>query len=368
MSGRPKILQCCKDTPLHPELKSKDFKSYSWDGKNPQIIQDWKGSSLVFVKFRDFANNSTKLTQFIKQFHKLCSEFNSQTCPEILFVADSLTPSELMALAAQSHFDVFDMQPAATVSERLTLLLQQVKFRKSKQRELKTLSAELNSIKNENKDLKRLTLTDDLTGLHNTRYMKEIFEGIFELVHRYDRPLSVVMLDLDHFKDVNDRNDHLVGSTVLKEMGRVLKRHTRKSDIRIRYGGDEFVIVMPETGANVATKVAERIREKLERLSMTVHSDYVVKITASLGVATFSRRRHSAYWELLREADIAMYEAKRCGRNKVCTFGGEIKGYETSKSSFATVLKQIMDEESKSRKKELPEELTKYLNLIKKAA
>jgi diguanylate cyclase (GGDEF)-like protein len=209
--------------------------------------------------------------------------------------------------------------------------------------------------------------------------MKEIFAELFNLVHRYERPLSVFMLDLDHFKDVNDSNDHLVGSTVLKEIGRILKEHTRKSDIQIRYGGDEFVVLMPETPVDSALRVAERVRKTISELSMTVNPDYVVKVTASLGVSTFDKSRHSEYWELLREADMAMYSAKKMGRNRVTVYGGEVQGYDTTKSSFASVLKNLVDVEDKRsdrkssglgsadrRSKNVPSELSTYLQRIKK--
>lgn len=346
---------------MHPTLKEQGAKNYFWDGHSDDIIRDWKGYDLVFLKVRDYA----KIQEFLERCREHMTGIADGKCPEIIALGDGFNKKDIAFFQEQNLFDYFDLSPASSVEERFTFLLQRCERHLRREREYRRTHTLANSLKNDNKDLKRLTLTDDLTGLHNTRYMKEIFVDLFELVQRYERPLSVFMLDLDHFKDVNDSNDHLVGSTVLKEMGRVLKEHTRKSDIHIRYGGDEFVVIMPETPIDAAHRVSERVRKTISELTMTVTQEYVVKVTASLGVATFDKTRHTEYWELLREADMAMYSAKKMGRNRVCIYGGEVAGYDTSKSSFGSVLKQIVDVDA-PKKKGLPQELSRYLNQIKK--
>jgi diguanylate cyclase (GGDEF)-like protein len=361
MKSTLKILHCGKGSPVHPLFRERGVKNNFWSGDCDEILNDWKGYDLVFVKVKDYPKVQSL-------FEKCLEKIESQTegkYPVMVAVGDEFTKKDIATFRNSGFFDYFDLSPANNLSERFTFLLDRCEKFCRREKELRRLHAQSETLKSDNKDLKRLTLTDDLTGLHNTRYMKEIFADLFSLVHRYDRPLTVCMLDLDHFKDVNDANDHLIGSTVLKEIGRILKEHTRKSDVRIRYGGDEFVVIMTETPIDSAMRVSERIRKTIEELTMTVRPDYVVKVTASLGVATFDKTRHTEYWELLREADMAMYSAKKMGRNKVCIFGGEVQGYDTSKSSFATVLRQIIDVDT-TKKKGLPSELNRYLNMIKK--
>lgn len=356
---------------MHPLFREKGIKNLFWDGNCEEIAKEWKGYDVVFVKVRDYAKSANFFSECLEHLSKL----PEAKCPEIIALADGFKKSEISSLKHHGFFDFFDLSPTQTLEERLNFMLYKCERHNRRMKEYRRVQAQTNTLKTDNKDLKRLTLMDDLTGLHNTRFMKEIFAELFNLVHRYERPMSVFMLDLDHFKDVNDSNDHLVGSTVLKEIGRVLKEHTRKSDIQIRYGGDEFVVIMPETPVDSALRVAERVRKTISELSMTVNPDYVVKVTASLGVSTFDKTRHSEYWELLREADMAMYSAKKMGRNRVTLYGGEVNGYDTTKSSFATVLKNLVDVEDKKiekrstperRGKGVPSELSSYLQRIKK--
>lgn len=347
---------------MHPLFREKGVKHCFWDGNCEDIAREWKGYDIVFIKVRDYA----KIDNFFDDCREHLSKIPEGKCPEIIALGDSFKKSEIASFKENCLFDYFDLSPANTLEDRFNFLLHKCTKYVRREREHRRVLSQTNALKNDNKDLKRMTLMDDLTGLHNTRFMKEIFAEIFNLVHRYERPLSVFMLDLDHFKDVNDSNDHLVGSTVLKEIGRVLKEHTRKSDIQIRYGGDEFVVLMPETPMDSALRVAERVRKTISELTMTASPDYVVKVTASLGVTTFDKTRHSEYWELLREADMAMYSAKKMGRNRVCVYGGEVQGYDTAKSSFATVIKNLVDVDDGKKNKKVHSELTEYLERIKK--
>lgn len=358
-----KTLHCGKGSPMHPLLKEKGVKHCYWEGDFESIPSEWKGYDIVFVRVRDYA----KIDNFFDRCREQLTKIPETKCPEIIPIADHFKKSEIASFKEHRVFDFFDLSPTSTLAERFLFLLQKCEKHFRREKEYRRIVAQTRSLKDDNSDLKRLTLMDDLTGLHNTRYMREMFSELFNLVHRYERPLSVFMLDLDHFKDVNDSNDHLVGSTVLKHVGRILKEYTRNSDIQIRYGGDEFVVLMPETPIDSALRVAERVRKTIADMSMTVSPDFVIKVTASLGVATFDKSRHNEYWELLREADMAMYSAKNMGRNRVCVYGGEIQGYDASKSSFATVLKNISDMGDKN-KKDVPSELNEYLQKIKKGA
>jgi diguanylate cyclase (GGDEF)-like protein len=157
------------------------------------------------------------------------------------------------------------------------------------------------------------SITDDLTGLGNTR---RFHQSLAESIARGDL-LSLVILDLDHFKAVVDRYGHLAGSRAIAQIGRIIARLSRLGDVPARYGGDEFVVVLPDTGIEDAQRIAERIRAAVEACQQLDGEDVDLSgVTASLGVASFPT--HAADAEgLFRRADDAMYAAKRAGRNRV---------------------------------------------------
>jgi two-component system cell cycle response regulator len=168
-----------------------------------------------------------------------------------------------------------------------------------------------------NEALDALAHTDPLTDLLNRRALASQLQNEIERVRRYDAPLSVLMLDLDHFKTVNDTYGHLVGDSVLAEFGRVLQRGTRTVDIVARYGGEEFVVALPETNYEGAMAYAERLRERIEAHPFRSASAQPVSLTASIGIATFPAPGVDGFETLLASADAALYRAKQDGRNRV---------------------------------------------------
>ena len=157
------------------------------------------------------------------------------------------------------------------------------------------------------------SITDDLTGLGNTRH----FHRSLADVMTQGRPVSLVILDLDNFKAVVDRYGHLAGSRSIAQIGRVIGRLVRPGDVAARFGGDEFVIVLPDTGTEEAHRLAESVRKSIEACEQLDGEDVdLSRVTASVGVATFPV--HAADAEsLFRQADAAMYSAKRSGKNRV---------------------------------------------------
>lgn len=163
-----------------------------------------------------------------------------------------------------------------------------------------------------------LSITDPLTRLYNRRYFFENARIEFERIRRYGGTLSVMMMDIDHFKDLNDTFGHAKGDLVLNEIAQRIKSCIRTVDIAARYGGEEFVILMPETDLNKASQVAERVRQSVGGQPFVV-DDTRVMVTLSLGVAEIGPSHHLLD-DLLKDADQALYAAKASGRNRVEIF------------------------------------------------
>ncbi|MFD1701536.1 PleD family two-component system response regulator [Methylopila henanensis] len=161
-----------------------------------------------------------------------------------------------------------------------------------------------------------LAITDGLTGLHNRRYLEMHLQSLLDQATARNRPLSALVVDIDHFKAVNDTHGHDVGDEVLREVARRLKASVRGIDLACRLGGEEFVVVMPETDAAVARLVAERIRGRLASEPVASRVAAPLAVTASIGVATFHPEADDAA-ALIKRADVALYRAKREGRNRV---------------------------------------------------
>ena len=162
-----------------------------------------------------------------------------------------------------------------------------------------------------------MAVTDVLTGLHNRRYLDSHLKALFDRAMARRRPLSVMMTDLDRFKSINDTFGHDGGDDVLREFSARLRKNVRGIDLACRFGGEEFVVVMPDTDAAIAKKVAERIRVEIERTPFTVGTDgRAVNVTISIGVSSLNHGSDRIE-DLMKRADVALYEAKSNGRNRV---------------------------------------------------
>lgn len=161
-----------------------------------------------------------------------------------------------------------------------------------------------------------LAVTDGLTGLHNRRYLDTHLQTLVERARNRGRELSLLITDIDKFKSINDTYGHATGDDVLREFANRLRQNVRGMDLACRYGGEEFVIVMPDTSAQMAAEVAERLRESVEEAGFA-SADQMLSVTTSVGVATLNRNSDDNMSDLLKQADTALYEAKAGGRNKV---------------------------------------------------
>jgi diguanylate cyclase (GGDEF)-like protein len=165
--------------------------------------------------------------------------------------------------------------------------------------------------------LVQMAFIDYLTGLPNFRSLSERFESEIKRATRYGRLLSLIMFDVDGFKEINDRFGHLGGNAALKHVAGVLRNFVRETDVAGRYGGDEFMILLPETPKHLAEGLAAQIQALIGSTPFRLENDRLLPLTISLGMASFPRDARTAE-SLMAEADSAMYGAKRAGRNQVC--------------------------------------------------
>ncbi|MFW6067752.1 MAG: GGDEF domain-containing protein [Myxococcota bacterium] len=161
----------------------------------------------------------------------------------------------------------------------------------------------------------RMTIVDGLTGVHNKRYLMETLDREISRARRHQRPLSLMMFDIDRFKQINDTLGHLAGDYILKEMAQAVRARLRPDDVVARYGGEEFAVVLPETATSDAMDIAERIRQLIDGHPFEFEHERI-HVTVSAGVAELQEGMD--VMQLVKAADERLYEAKRNGRNRVC--------------------------------------------------
>ena len=170
---------------------------------------------------------------------------------------------------------------------------------------------------------------DGLAGLYNHRMFYSLLNDEMVRTQRYNRPASLLMLDIDHFKRVNDTHGHQAGDAILKGLGDLLAKQARGIDRVCRYGGEEITVILPETDATAATNIAERLRAAVEREPFGIGGGKTIGIAVSIGVATYPQQVDSLQG-LVKAADVALYAAKQGGRNRVCRYEPQIPGKKTS--------------------------------------
>jgi diguanylate cyclase (GGDEF)-like protein len=205
------------------------------------------------------------------------------------------TPTGALHLASNLPIDEALVQRACIVGEQIALALSNLELRRT---------------------LTEQSISDPLTGLHNRRYLEETLPRELSRAQREERSLALVLIDVDHFKRINDTFGHDVGDEVLKAIAELLRAQTRAGDVTSRMGGEEMLVVLPGANLEQATSKAEALRVRIAELELRARQQPIGAVTASFGVAVFPRHGHGMD-ELLKKADQALYAAKHAGRNQV---------------------------------------------------
>jgi len=169
-----------------------------------------------------------------------------------------------------------------------------------------------------NQELRRLSSTDRLTGLFNRGHWEEILRQDYARHRRYDSNAALVMFDIDHFKKINDKYGHQAGDAVIQQTANLIRQNMRGADVAGRYGGEEFVVLLPDTDSEGAVMFAERLRQSAEAYEVN-HENHNIRFTISFGIADLSLPT-SGYAQLIERADSALYASKSAGRNRVTLY------------------------------------------------
>lgn len=221
--------------------------------------------------------------------------YGSYLCVPMMAQGEALGILHLSFSEPNKDFTKHQQRLASTVAERVGLALANLRLREA---------------------LRSQSVRDPLTGLFNRRYMEESLEREMRRAARNRKPVGAIMIDLDHFKRFNDTFGHEAGDMLLREFGNLARARTRMEDIACRYGGEEFIIIMPDASLENTYARAEQLREAIKHLEFRSGGQPIGMVTASMGIAAFPD--HAGTVEaLVRAADTALYQAKRSGRDRV---------------------------------------------------
>ena len=181
-----------------------------------------------------------------------------------------------------------------------------------------TMQELIQNLEATHKELQLLASIDPMTKLYNRRYFTTTAEYILDLAKRDNKELSILMIDIDKFKNINDTYGHPIGDKVIIELANKLLKHQRKSDVICRFGGEEFIILLPNTSIDGAKIVSEKIRGDIENINIVLNQELEIKFTVSIGISLVDINNESNLEATIKRADEALYNAKKNGRNRVC--------------------------------------------------
>jgi len=288
-------------------------------------------------------NVNTYEIEYINQSVKnMMADLNGKYCWEAMYGLDAPCSwckiSQLVNENKKSNeqnvmFELFNevndkwyqiQEQAIDINEEMTVknaFMIDISEQKEAQAELIKSNVEFSLQQNELKkleiELRELSNRDPLTNLYNRRYLSDISQDLLLLAKRNDTDLSVLMIDIDKFKNINDTYGHDVGDEVIKLLSKQLINFVRKSDVVARLGGEEFAIILPNTDVDNAKNKAEEIRKEVELLTIKLENSLSISFTVSIGVSSFNKEVDLEFESILKKSDEALYEAKENGRNRV---------------------------------------------------
>ena len=295
------------DNPAHSELAARRLIREGWDVSvtdKAEPTEDFKNYDFLLLDYSMPLRSGLDVLKMLKDMEI--------TTPVIFLTGHG---NEMIASEAikQGAYDYVVKDTQLLYLERLPSIIREAK---SKHELIETNRFLIQELRRANERLQKMTFTDEMTGIYNYRFMTRQVETEIQRAFRYSKPLSICIIDIDKFKEINDQFGHPMGDIVLKEIAQILKEATRNVDYVGRYAGDEFIIIFPDTPLADAVRLAERIRTKVAEHSFKSH-ELFVSSTISIGVADFDMKRRKTTDDLVDAADKCLYQAKRAGRNRV---------------------------------------------------
>jgi len=295
------------DNAHHSELASRRLTRESWDVSvtdRPEPDESFKNFDFILLDYNMPKASGLDVLQKMK-------DLDIQT-PVIFLTGQG---NELIASEAikRGAYDYVVKDTQLLFLDRLPGIIREAK---SKHELIKTNRFLIQELRRTNERLQKMTFTDEMTGIFNYRFVKRQLEIEVQRAHRYEKPLSICIIDIDHFKDINDQYGHQTGDQVLKEVARILTQSTRSVDFVGRYAGDEFVIIFPDTSLQDAVRLCERIRKTVADQVLSAQ-EKTFHVSLSMGLADFDSKKRASAETLLEASDLRLYQAKRAGRNRV---------------------------------------------------
>jgi diguanylate cyclase (GGDEF)-like protein len=291
------------------KTNSNEFVSYKWRNPSTDKIElkysyvksvphsDWIIGSGFYI---NGVNEQIKLKQHELQV-SYQKDYKNLLFFSFLLIGASLIVSYIISIMLKKRFLNYSNDINAKRDELQAL-------NKSLENQVKKRTQEL---KKAYKEMKKIAITDSLTNIYNRYFFNDALKNEFSRAKRYNSAFALIMFDIDHFKNINDTYGHIKGDEVLKSMTEIIKEHLRVSDVFARTGGEEFMIILPNTNITLATEIAQRIRACVEKYNFNLQSN----ITISIGVVT--HKDNDTHQSILKRVDNALYAAKESGRNSV---------------------------------------------------
>lgn len=295
------------DNAHHSELAARRLQKEDWEviaTDNPEPREDFRDFDFILLDYNMPRKSGLDVLRRMKELEL--------TTP-VIFVTgqgNEMIATEAIKLGA---FDYVVKDTQLLYLDRLPNVIREAK---SRHELIETNRFLIQELRRANERLQRMTFTDEMTGIFNYRFIKKQLDVEVQRAARYNKSLSACLIDVDHFKDINDQYGHPTGDLVLQEIAKTLNQATRSVDFVGRYAGDEFIILFPDTNLADAVRLCERIRRSVADLKIK-SGGKIVSVTLSMGLADYDTVKRSTAESLIEAADHRLYQAKRSGRNRV---------------------------------------------------